>query len=223
MSYNSKQGHYSYLCTGSSSSMVVIEGNGIFNTRDTTHERQTPEEAECLDDIEVATYTVRNRKNTSIVWQELAIFKLADGIEKVQCNHYKIKLAKNQDGTTTQYKRHLDSCLKRQTWKYDQAKIREVVSYMIMVNELPFAFTEYELFTLLMKIASLHYVRISRATAKANSWTSYEGQKIQDMVLTTYFVDSDWNLQKRVLNFIDVLPLHSGVLVYDALYKCLQD
>nr|KJB19003.1 hypothetical protein B456_003G080400 [Gossypium raimondii] len=210
--------------------MVVIKVNGIFNTRDTTHERQTPEEAECLDDIGVATYTMRNRKKTSIVWQELATFKLADRIEK--CN----------DGTTTQYKRYLDSCVKRQvslkgqgnlflppqaprsdsvsgiqTWKYDQAKIRE----------LPFAFTEYELFTLLMKIASLHYVRISRATAKANSWTSYEvekkrmcittnmwklGQKIQDMVLTTHFVDSDWNLQKK-----------SGVLVYDALYKCLQD
>ncbi|MBA0824836.1 hypothetical protein Goarm_021478 [Gossypium armourianum] len=185
MSNNSEQGHCSYLCTGSSSSMVVIEGNRIFNTPDTTHERQTPEEAECLDDIE-----------------ELAIFKLADGIEKVQCNHCKIKLAKNQDGTTAQYKRHLDSCVKRQvslkgqgnlflppqaprsdsvsgiqTWKYDQAKIREVVSYMIMVHKLPFAFTEYELFTLLMKIASLHYVRISRATTKANSWTSYEVEK----------------------------------------------
>ncbi|PPD73683.1 hypothetical protein GOBAR_DD29394 [Gossypium barbadense] len=153
MSYNSEQGHYSYLCTGSSSSMVFIEGNEIFNTRDTTHERQTPEKAECLDDIGVATYTMRNRKKTSIVWQELATFKLADGIEKVQCNHCEIKLAKNQDGTTTQYKRYLDSCVKRQvslkgqgnrflppqaprsdsvsgiqTSKYDQAKIREVFS-----------------------------------------------------------------------------------------------
>ncbi|MBA0794307.1 hypothetical protein Gohar_018652 [Gossypium harknessii] len=88
MSYNSKQGHCSYLCTGSSSSMVVIEGNRIFNTPDTTHERQTPEEAECLDDIEVSTYTMRNRKKTSIVWQELAIFKLADGIEKEVCSFF---------------------------------------------------------------------------------------------------------------------------------------
>ena len=87
---------------------------------------------------------------------------------------------------------------------------------MIMVHELPFAFTEYELFNLLMKTASPDYQRISRATAKADCWTSYEvekkrlngllktvdrisittdmwksGQKIQYMVLIAHFVDSD--------------------------------
>ena len=138
------------------------------------------------------------------------------------------------------------SCV--QTWKYDQAKIREVVSHMIMVHELPFAFTEYKLFNLLMKTASPHYQRISRATAKADCWTSYEvekkrlngllktvdrisittdmwksGQKIQYMVLTAHFVESDWKLQKRVLNFVDVPPPHFGLAVYDALYKCLQE
>ncbi|TYH79981.1 hypothetical protein ES332_D03G101900v1 [Gossypium tomentosum] len=119
---------------------------------------------------------------------------------------------------------------------------------MIMVHEYPFAFTEYELFTLLMKTTSPHYVRISRAIAKADCWTSYEvekkmlngllktvdrisittdmwksSQKIQYIALTTHFVDSNWNLQKRVLKFVGVPPLHSGVVVYDALYKCLQD
>ncbi|TYG83063.1 hypothetical protein ES288_D01G138900v1 [Gossypium darwinii] len=88
--------------------MVVTEGNEISNAHDTTHERPTPKYAECLDDIEVATYTRRNRKKTSIVWQELTVVKFADGIEKVQCNYCKIKLAKNKDGTTTQYKRHLN-------------------------------------------------------------------------------------------------------------------
>ncbi|XP_039034843.1 zinc finger BED domain-containing protein RICESLEEPER 2-like [Hibiscus syriacus] len=43
------------------------------------------------------------------------------------------------------------------------------------------------------------------------------------MVLTSHFVDSDWYLQKGILNFVDVPPPHSGVVVYDALYKCLQD
>ncbi|MBA0753546.1 hypothetical protein Gogos_022357 [Gossypium gossypioides] len=224
MSYNSEQCHYSYLCTDSSSPMVVIEGNEISNARDTTHERPTLEEVESLDDIEVATYTRRNRKKTSIVWMELVVVKLADRTKKVQCNHYKIKLAKNKDGTTTQYKMHLDGCMKRQTWKYDQAKIREVDSHMIMVHELPFAFTEYEIFTLLMKTASSHYVRISCVTTKTDCWTSYEGQKIQYMVLTAYFVDSDWDLQKKkVLNFVDEPPPHSGVVVYDALCKCLQN
>ncbi|KAH1121661.1 hypothetical protein J1N35_004821 [Gossypium stocksii] len=212
--------------------MVVIKGNEISNAQDTTHKRPTPEKAECLDDIEVATYTRRNRKKTSIVWQELTIVKLADRTKKVQCNHCKIKLAKNKDGTTTQYKRHLNGFVKCQaslkgqdslflppqalrsnsasgiqTWKSGQEKIREVVSHMIMVYELPFAFTEYELFTLLMKTTSPHYVRISRAITKADCWTSYE----------------IGICKKRVLNFVDVPPLHSGVVVYDALYKCLKD
>ncbi|MBA0729990.1 hypothetical protein Golax_023370 [Gossypium laxum] len=44
--------------------MAVLEGNEISNAQDTTYERPNPEEAECLDDIEVATYTRRNRKKT---------------------------------------------------------------------------------------------------------------------------------------------------------------
>ncbi|PPS05521.1 hypothetical protein GOBAR_AA15122 [Gossypium barbadense] len=159
--------------------MTVIEGNEISYAWDTTHERPTPKEVESLDDIEVATYTRRNRKKTSLVWQELTIVKLVDGTERVQCNHCKIKISKNKDGTTTQCKIHLDGCVKHrlslkgqynlflplltprsnsasgiQTWKYDQAKISEVASHIIMVLELHFAFTEYELFTLLMKTAS---------------------------------------------------------------------
>ena len=93
---------------------------------------------------------------------------------------------------------------------------------MIMVHELPFAFIEYELFNLLMKTVSPHYQQISRAIIKTDCWTSYEvekkrlngllktvdrisittdmwksGQKIQYMVLTAHFVDSDWKLQKE--------------------------
>ncbi|KAG8489470.1 hypothetical protein CXB51_017454 [Gossypium anomalum] len=213
MSYNSEQCHHSYSCTGSSLPMTVIEGNDISNARDTTHERPTLEESKSLDDIEVATYTRRNSKKTSITWQELAVVKLADGTKKVQCNHCKIKFSKNRDGTTTKNKRHLMLSLKGQDNLFlvpqaprsdnASAKIKEVVSNMIMVHELPFAFTEYELFTLLIKTVNPHYVRISRAIVKANCWTSYEvekkiGQKSQYMVLTAHFVDSDWNLQKSI-------------------------
>ena len=261
----------SYSCAGSSSlPMDVVEGNENSNVEgDIAVVSLTPDESI----LETENCTRKQRKKTSVVWQEFTVVKVVDGTEKVQCNHCKLKFAKQKDGTTTQYKRHLDSCIKRQlsikgqgnlyltpqtprsesvscvqTWKYDQAKIREVVSHMIMVHELPFAFTEYELFNLLMKTASPHYQRISRATAKADCWTSYEvkkkrlngllktvdrisittdmwksGQKIQYMVLTAHFVDSDWKLQKRVLNFVDVPPPHSGLAVYDALYKCLQE
>ena len=190
----------SYSCAGSSSlSMDVAEGNENANVEgDIAVVSLTPEESI----TEAENYMRKQRKKTSAVWQEFTVVKVVDGIEKVQCNHCKLKFAKQKDGTTTQYKRYLDGYIKRQlsikgqgnlyltpqtprsksvscvqTWKYDQAKIREVVSHMIMVHELPFAFTEYELFNFLMKTASPHYQRISRATAKADCWTSYEVEK----------------------------------------------
>ncbi|TYH38241.1 hypothetical protein ES332_D12G097400v1 [Gossypium tomentosum] len=204
----------------------AAKGNEISNAQDTTNERPTPKEAKCLDDIKVATYMRINRKKTSIVWQEMTVVKLADGTKKLQCNHCKIKLSKNKDGTITQYKRHLDGCVKHQaslkgqgnlflppqaprsdsasgiqTWKYDQANIREVVSQMIMGHALPFAFTKYELFTLLMKIASLHHksyeVEKKRISITTDMWKS--GQKIQYMVLTGHFKClQNWGIEGKV-------------------------
>ena len=43
------------------------------------------------------------------------------------------------------------------------------------------------------------------------------------MVLTTHFVDAEWRLQKRVLNFVDVPPPHTGIAIADALWKCLTE
>ncbi|TYH95280.1 hypothetical protein ES332_A12G095400v1 [Gossypium tomentosum] len=231
--------------------MAVIKGNEIFNAHDTTHERPTLEEAKCLDDIEVTTYTRINTKKISI-----------------------IKLAKNKDGTTTQYKRHLDGFVKHQvslkgqgnlflppqaprsdsangiqTWKYDQANIRE----------LPFAFTKYELFTLLMKISSPHHKsyevekkrlnRLLKIMDKISNTTNMWklGQKIQYMkclqnwgikgkvclifVGSASYNDAVVRMLKDSLSFHKRLPLNGklfhvhccahilNLLVYDGLSK----
>ncbi|KAA8515070.1 hypothetical protein F0562_018143 [Nyssa sinensis] len=50
-------------------------------------------------------------------------------------------------------------------------------------------------------------------------WKS-SNQKNGYMVVTGHFIDSDWKLQKRVLNFFHMPPPHSGVIVVDALQKC---
>ena len=46
-----------------------------------------------------------------------------------------------------------------------------------MVHELPFLFTEYEVFNLLMRNASPHYQKVSRVTLKKDCFTSYEVEK----------------------------------------------
>jgi hypothetical protein len=43
------------------------------------------------------------------------------------------------------------------------------------------------------------------------------------MVVTCHFVDSNWLLQKRILNFCNVPPPHSGVVIADALRETFND
>ena len=62
---------------------------------------------------------------------------------------------------------------------------------------------------------------VNRISIITDLWKS--GQKIQYMVITAHFVDDDWQLQKRVLNFCNVPPPHTGVIIVDALHKCLVE
>lgn len=43
------------------------------------------------------------------------------------------------------------------------------------------------------------------------------------MVVTCHFVDSDWFLQKGILNFRNVSPMHSNVVIANGLRKCFID
>ncbi|KAL8548206.1 hypothetical protein ACS0TY_007504 [Phlomoides rotata] len=62
---------------------------------------------------------------------------------------------------------------------------------------------------------------VNRVSVTTDLWKS--DQKISYMVVTCHFVDSNYHLQKRVLNFYDVPPPHSGVCISDALHKCLVE
>ncbi|CAN1829618.1 Zinc finger BED domain-containing protein RICESLEEPER 2 [Linum perenne] len=44
---------------------------------------------------------------------------------------------------------------------------------------------------------------------------------MQYMVVTGHFIDKNWKLQKRILNFCGVPPPHTGIVLADALQKCL--
>ncbi|XP_075491716.1 zinc finger BED domain-containing protein RICESLEEPER 1-like isoform X5 [Primulina tabacum] len=102
-------------------------------------------------------------------------------------------------------------------FKYDQAKIREILSHMIVVHELPFSFTEYELFNLLMKNATPHYEKISRATTRKDCITSYEIEKrklmaelkqVNRVSVTTalWRLNATYFMLSTALKFKDVFP-----------------
>ncbi|GFZ20805.1 hypothetical protein Acr_28g0015100 [Actinidia rufa] len=141
-----------------------------------------------------------------------------------------------------------DSAINVSSFTYDHAKVREVASHMILYHEYPFMQMEYVIFNKFIKTATPHWQKIIRTMAKADCVSTYEihkkklksllkninrisittdlwksGQKIQYMVVTAHFVDRDWKLQKRVLNFCNVPPPHSGVIIADALHKCFID
>ncbi|XP_021609034.1 zinc finger BED domain-containing protein RICESLEEPER 1-like [Manihot esculenta] len=190
---------------------------------------------------------------------------------KAECIHCKHQLGVCKTGATTLLLRHLNSCLRRkvnlkgqqqlnitptiaetksvtsvQKFKYDHAKVREVIAHMILVHELSFRFVEYEIFNLLMRTATPYYQKVSRATARKDYFSAYEiekmkvkvllkdtdkvsvtidlwksKQQISYMVVTAHFVNSEWKLQKCTLNFCDIPSPHTGVVICDVLQKCL--
>jgi hypothetical protein len=62
---------------------------------------------------------------------------------------------------------------------------------------------------------------VDKVNITTDMWTSH--QKLSYMVVTCHFVDSSWCLQKRILNFCNVPPPYSGVVIANALKDCFAD
>ncbi|KAG2664995.1 hypothetical protein I3760_16G109000 [Carya illinoinensis] len=111
-------------------------------------------------------------------------------------------------------------------FSYDMKNVRELASHMILYHEYPFSMMEHVVFNKFMRANTPYWQKISRTTARNDCQSTYEiekkklktilrgvnkvsittdmwtlGQKISYMVITCHFVDPDWHLQKRVLNF----------------------
>ncbi|XP_071924885.1 zinc finger BED domain-containing protein RICESLEEPER 2-like [Coffea arabica] len=153
----------------------------------------------------------KQRKKKSSIWDEMTEVVLDNGTVKVKCNHCKELFTKSTTGVTSQHKRHLTSCLQRKMAIGEQSKqklqvlsfhssLLSQISHMIMPRKLKS----------LLKGAG----RISITT---DLWKS--GQKIQCMIVTGHFIDSDWVLQKCTLNFCNVPPPHTGVIIVDTLMQ----
>ncbi|KAM4103132.1 hypothetical protein ACJW30_06G056300 [Castanea mollissima] len=119
-------------------------------------------------------------------------------------------------------------------FKYDHAKVREKASHMILVHEYPFNMIEHEkisrntarndcisTFELEKKKLKTLLGSVNRVNLTADFWKY--GQKIGYMCFIYHFVDSSWKLQKRIINFCDVPPPPSGVVISDAIFKSLLD
>ncbi|XP_057797898.1 zinc finger BED domain-containing protein RICESLEEPER 2-like [Salvia miltiorrhiza] len=117
------------------------------------------------------------------------------------------------------------------------------------MSEQPFNAVENDGYTFMMSINQPQFQKISRATVKkdvinvynlekkklmlalkdinkisltTDIWKS-KVQKMSYMCVTGHLVDSQWQLQNRLLSFIPLPPPHGGVDIYDGLTKCTKD
>ncbi|KAH6755448.1 hypothetical protein C2S53_013006 [Perilla frutescens var. hirtella] len=151
------------------------------------------------EDEEDNPHPTKKRKCTSKVWEDFTEVTLANGTVKAECIHCSCRLSFDKTGCTTHLDKHLKKCLREMVkeekeslnltlsesksiaslehFEYDHARIREILSHMIIVNELPFHFPEDELFNLLMGSVTPHYQRISSVTTKKDCLASFESEK----------------------------------------------
>lgn len=63
---------------------------------------------------------------------------------------------------------------------------------------------------------------VNKISLTNDMWKS-SNQKIEYMVITVHFVDTDRKLQKRVISFVHRPPPLRGINIADGIYKCLKD
>ncbi|KAJ8631852.1 hypothetical protein MRB53_025175 [Persea americana] len=133
-------------------------------------------------------------------------------------------------------------------WKFSQDVCREELARMIILDELAFKFVENEGFRRFCSMMQPLFKPISRVTiAKdcmalyaaerkklksmflkskqricltTDAWTS--NQNLSYMCLTSHWIDKDWNLHKKILNFC-VISSHKGEAIGRRIEECLVD
>lgn len=132
------------------------------------------------------------------------------------------------------------------SYEFDPDEPRKAIAKMVIVDELPFIHVEREGFRSFCKVVRPNFVVPSRWTVArdcyglfieerkklkdvfsclssricltTDTWTS--GQNLSYMCLTAHFIDDNWRLHKRIINFCPIAG-HSGELIGRAVEKCL--
>ncbi|KAL2942223.1 putative AC transposase [Bienertia sinuspersici] len=126
---------------------------------------------------------------------------------------------------------------------------REMLSIAVVKHDLPFQFAEYSGIRKCFSYINPEVKLVSRNTLKADVLKMFkrEKEKLRDelnairgrisltsdcwtsittdgyMSFTAHFVDNQWVLQKRILNFRFLPPPHTGVHMSDHVYDLLKD
>ncbi|KAL0360895.1 UNVERIFIED_CONTAM: Zinc finger BED domain-containing protein RICESLEEPER 2 [Sesamum radiatum] len=133
-------------------------------------------------------------------------------------------------------------------WRFDQDKTRKALCHMLVVDEFPFKLVEHPGFRHFLYVACPMFAIPSRRTITkdifnvyvsetarlksfikehtqrvcitTDTWTSI--QRVNYMCLTAHFIDDDWNLHKRIVNFCPIIE-HKSKEIGKGVEKCLLD
>ncbi|PRQ47720.1 putative transcription factor/ chromatin remodeling BED-type(Zn) family [Rosa chinensis] len=132
--------------------------------------------------------------------------------------------------------------------KFNQGRIDEKLYKMIIRDELPFRHVEGYGFKEFLYEAQPQWVQPSRKLVAKGVWELYQSEKgkmmsifaqhakrvsvttdtwtsiqnINYMVVTAHFMDSDWKLHKRIINFCSITS-HKGEDIGRVLEQCLRE
>ena len=129
---------------------------------------------------------------------------------------------------------------------YNHEQVKKLIAKMIIVHEYPFRMVEHTWFNIVMRYLNPSYEFIGRKTIRAEClkvfdtekvslakvlkgvdfialttdlWTS--NQTLSYMCLVAHYIDNDWKMQYRVLNFFELDPPHKGPVIGQAAYDCV--
>ncbi|XP_072060642.1 zinc finger BED domain-containing protein RICESLEEPER 2-like [Arachis hypogaea] len=129
---------------------------------------------------------------------------------------------------------------------FDAEMCRNALARMIIVDELPFKFVEGEGFRFYMSIVQPRFPLPGRITVAKDCWNLYISEKnrlktvfkqpnqsiclttdcwtsvqnLNYMCLTAHYIDHDWKLQKRIINFC-LIKNHKGETIGRKIERCL--
>lgn len=135
-----------------------------------------------------------------------------------------------------------------QPWKFDQELCRKYLARMIILDELSFKHVEHQgfrdfihvlqrLFIFpshkttardcynvfaeeMLKLKKYFKTLPSRICLTTDAWTLI--QNLGYMCLIAHYIDADWKLHKKIINFCPISS-HSGEVIGKAIEKCLLD
>ncbi|GMJ15362.1 DAYSLEEPER [Hibiscus trionum] len=133
-------------------------------------------------------------------------------------------------------------------WQFDQDNCRKALARMLIVDELPFVFTEHEGFRYFCKQLCPEFVPPSRTTVTRDCYSIFieerselkdllsklssrvclttdtwiSGQNLGYMCLTAHFIDDRCTLHKKIIKFCPI-PGHSGEIIGKSIEKCLNE